>query len=109
VAHMLSFVDWSIRDSGYNMALSPESQSVSPSWRLTLLWQGECPEVWVSVLSPGWGWRPEGTLSKKLCCFCDPCALHCGLVSEFPGIQDGTLTWVPGSKPPLEADSLQWS
>jgi hypothetical protein len=30
---------------------------------------------------------------------------QCGLLSERPGIQDGVLTWIPGSEPSLEADS----
>ena len=37
VAHMLSCVDWSLRDLGYKMALSPECQGQSLLWRLTLL------------------------------------------------------------------------
>ena len=49
--------------------------------------------------------KSEGTLSKKLCCFSDPSALLSGLVSERPGIQDGTLTCVPESEPTLEVDS----
>jgi hypothetical protein len=31
-------VDWSLRDLGYKMVLSPESWGQSPLWRLTLLW-----------------------------------------------------------------------
>jgi hypothetical protein len=37
VAHVLSCVNWSLRDSGYKMVFSPESQGQSPLWRLTLL------------------------------------------------------------------------
>ena len=37
VAHVLSCVDWSLRDQAYKMVLSPESQGQSPLWRLTLL------------------------------------------------------------------------
>jgi hypothetical protein len=37
VAHVLSCSDWSLRDSGYKMVLSPESQSQSLLWRPTLL------------------------------------------------------------------------
>ena len=37
VAHVLSCVDWSLRDPGYKMVLSPESRSQRPLWRLTLL------------------------------------------------------------------------
>jgi hypothetical protein len=36
-AHALSCADWSLRDPGYKMVFSPESQSQSPLWRLTLL------------------------------------------------------------------------
>jgi hypothetical protein len=35
-----------------------------------------CPQIWVSALPPGWGWRPEGTLTKKLCCFYHPQAFR---------------------------------
>ena len=34
----------------------------------------------------------KATLSKKLCCFCGPCTLLFGVVSERPRIQNGTLT-----------------
>jgi hypothetical protein len=91
VAHLFSCVDWSLRDPRYKMATSPESQDQNPLWRPTLLWQGRCPEVWVSALPPGWGWRPKGPLSKKLSCFWCPHALLCGLVSERPVIQDLSL------------------
>ena len=37
VARVLSYGDWSLRDPGYKMALSPESQGQSPLWRPTLL------------------------------------------------------------------------
>jgi hypothetical protein len=77
---------WEIRDTRWHSHLSPNVKS--PLWRLTLLWQGRCIEVWVSAPPPGWGWRPEVTLSKKLYCFCSPRALLCGLVSERAGIQD---------------------
>jgi hypothetical protein len=46
----------------------PDSWGQSLPWRLNLLWQGKCPGVWTSALSPGWWWRPEGTLSKMICC-----------------------------------------
>ena len=36
VTHTLSCVDWSLRDLGYKMALSPESWGQSSPWRLTL-------------------------------------------------------------------------
>jgi hypothetical protein len=36
------------------------------------------------TLPPDWRWRPEGTLSKKLCCFCGPRALLCGQDRESP-------------------------
>jgi hypothetical protein len=36
-AHVLSCMDWSLRDPGYKMALSPESRGQSPLWRPTLL------------------------------------------------------------------------
>jgi hypothetical protein len=35
-----------------------------------------CPGVWVSALPPGWGWRPERTLTNILCCFYRPHALR---------------------------------
>jgi hypothetical protein len=71
--------------------------------------RGRCTEVWVSAMLPSWEWKPEGTLSKKLCCLFGPSILLSGLVSELPGIQDDTLTWVLGSEPSLEAYSPQWS
>jgi hypothetical protein len=83
-----SWADWSLRDPGYKMVPSPVSWGQSPPWRLALCWWGRCAEVWVSDLPPGWGWRPECTLSKKLCCFYAPQALLCGLVAERPWIQD---------------------
>jgi hypothetical protein len=43
--HALSCTDWSLRDPGYKMAISPESQGPSPPWRLILLRQGRCTEV----------------------------------------------------------------
>jgi hypothetical protein len=73
--------------------------------RQALLLQGRCTEVWSSDPPLGWRWRPKRTLSNKLCCFCGPCAPLYGLVSERPGIQGGTLTWVPGLEPTQEADS----
>ena len=60
---------------------------------------------WSSALPPGWRLRPERTLSKKFCCFCDPYALLCWLVSERPGIQNGALPWVSGSAPSLKTGS----
>jgi hypothetical protein len=54
--HMLSYMDWSLRDQGFKMVLSPESQGQSPLWRPTLLsdpkilgmlgclWHGESSE-----------------------------------------------------------------
>ena len=74
-----------------------------------LLLQGRYTEIWSTDSPPCWRWRPEGTLSKKLCCFCGLHTLLWGLVSERPGIQDSILTWVPLSEPSLEADSPQWS
>jgi hypothetical protein len=53
VGHILSFVDWSLRDPGYKVVLSPELQGQSPPWRQTLFWWGRCIEVWVSTLPPG--------------------------------------------------------
>ena len=79
--------------------------SLSTPWRQALLWQGRCTEVWCSVLPPGWGLRPEGTLSRKLCCFCGLHALLRVLISERPRIQDGNLARVLGSEPSLEANS----
>ena len=37
VASVLSCVDWSLRDLGYKMLLSPESWGQSPLWKSTLL------------------------------------------------------------------------
>jgi hypothetical protein len=59
---------WETQDTRRWSHLSPQGKS--PPWRLTPLWQGRCTEVWVSALPSGWGWRPEESLSKKLCCFC---------------------------------------
>ena len=60
---------------------------------------------------PCWGWMPEGSLSKKLCCFCGLRALLCGLVSERPRIQDGALR-DPGYKmvlsPEFQGQSPLW-
>jgi hypothetical protein len=41
VAHMLSCVDWSLRDLGCKMALSPKSQGQSSLWRPTFQWSQE--------------------------------------------------------------------
>jgi hypothetical protein len=59
----------------------PDSWVQSPPWMPTLLWQGKCPGVWDSALFPGWGWRLEGTLSKKLYCFCCPRVILHRLIS----------------------------
>jgi hypothetical protein len=56
----------------------------------TILWQGMCPGVWVSALPPGWGWTPDGTLTKKLCCFYSPCALRW---SGGPGCAGSPVVW----------------
>jgi hypothetical protein len=37
VVQVLSCMDWSLRELGYKMALSPESRGQSPLWRLALL------------------------------------------------------------------------
>jgi hypothetical protein len=37
VPQVLSCVDWSLKDLGYKMVLSPESHGQSPLWSLTLL------------------------------------------------------------------------
>jgi hypothetical protein len=89
VVCVLSCVVWSLRDSGYKMMISPESWGDSPPWRTTLLCWGKCTEVWGSAFPPLWEWRPEVTLSKKLCFFCSLLALLRGLVSQRPGIEDG--------------------
>jgi hypothetical protein len=68
----------------------PEFWSQNPPCRLTLLWQGMCPGVWVSALPPGWGWSPDGTLTKKLCCFYHPHALR---GSGGPGCSRGPAAW----------------
>jgi hypothetical protein len=49
-----------------------------------------CPGVWVSALPPGWGWRPKGTLTKKLCCFYRPSAHRW---SGGPGCARGPAAW----------------
>jgi hypothetical protein len=49
-----------------------------------------CPGVWVSALPPGWGWRPQGTLTKKLCCFYSPSALRW---LGGPGCARGPAVW----------------
>jgi hypothetical protein len=38
VAHTLSWTNWSLRDPGYKMVISPESWGQIAPWRLTLLW-----------------------------------------------------------------------
>jgi hypothetical protein len=48
------------------------------------------PKGLVSALPPGWGWRPNGTLTKKLCCFYRPCALRW---SRGPGCARGPVAW----------------
>jgi hypothetical protein len=58
-----------------------------------------CTEVSTSALPPGWRWRPEGTLSKKLCCFCSLCALLHGLVSERPGYKMVLSSEIRGQGP----------
>jgi hypothetical protein len=74
-----------------NSLLSPCGQSTLCMQALFL--QGRCTEVWSSTLPPGWRWRPKGTLSKKLCCFCGPSALLHKLVSVWPRIQDGSIVF----------------
>ena len=39
-ACVFSCVDWSLRNGGYKMAISPESRDQSLPWRPTLLWRG---------------------------------------------------------------------
>jgi hypothetical protein len=68
----------------------PESWGQSHPCRPILLWQARCPGVWVSALPPGWGWRPDWKLSKKLCCFCCPRALQW---SQGPGCARGPAAW----------------
>jgi hypothetical protein len=75
-----------------------------------LLWQGRSTKgfsvsLWGSAPPPGWGWRPKRTLCKKLCCFCNPCTLLRGPVSERSGIEDDIFTGVSGSESSLEANS----
>ena len=53
----------------------PDSWGQSPPWRPTPLSQGKCLGFWVLGLSSGWGWRPVGTLFKKLSYFCCPLTL----------------------------------
>jgi hypothetical protein len=68
----------------------PEFWGQNPSCRPTFVWQGMCPGVWVSALPPGWWWRPEGTLTKKFCCFYRPRALRW---SGGPGCARGPVAW----------------
>jgi hypothetical protein len=49
-----------------------------------------CPGVWVSAPPPGWGWRPNWTLTKKLCCFYLPHALRW---SGGPGCARCPMGW----------------
>jgi hypothetical protein len=51
-AQVLSCADWSLRDLGYKMAISPTSQGQCPPWRLILLGHRKCTEVWVSAPIP---------------------------------------------------------
>ena len=74
----------------WNADTPPEFWGENPPCRPTLLWQGMCPGVWVSALPPSWGWRPEGTLTKKLCCLYWPCALSW---SGVPGCARGPVVW----------------
>ena len=68
----------------------PESWGHCPPCRPTLIWQGRCPGVWASAVPPHWGWRPDGTLNKKLCCFDCPCAL---VWSGGPGCARAPAAW----------------
>jgi hypothetical protein len=67
--------------------------------------EGGNTEVWASVPPPGWGWRPKGTLSKKLCCFCFPRALQW---SWGPGCargpSDRRVLWGPRSPSQIHAE-----
>jgi hypothetical protein len=49
-----------------------------------------CPGVWVSALPHGWGWRPDRTLTKKLCCFYCPSVLRW---SGDPECARGPAVW----------------
>ena len=55
----LTCADWSLRDPGNKMVLSPFWHS-EPSRGPPLLWRRRCLDVW----NLKWG------LSQKLCCFC---------------------------------------
>ena len=58
----------------------PGSWGQSLPWRLTLLWHGKYPEVWVSALSSCWGWKPEGIPVQEalllLLPMCSPALTH---------------------------------
>ena len=51
---------------------------------------------------------PKGALFQKLCYFCSLHALLCRLVSEGPGIEDGSLTCSGGQSPPWRPSLLWW-
>jgi hypothetical protein len=87
---MLTCTDWSPRDTGHKMALSP-ALVVRALPGTSLPWRGTCLDIW----------SPKQGLSQKVFCFylsqklCSFCSLHthqCRLVSEGPGTQDGSLT-----------------
>ena len=70
VAHMLYCVDWSLRDPGYKMALSPHSWGQSPLWRPTLL---SDPKI-LGVLGHLWCGESSGDCNQPLgscprCCW----------------------------------------
>jgi hypothetical protein len=71
MAHVLSCVDWSLKDQGSKMVLSPESQGQSSLWRPTLLsdpkilamlgrlqcgeFSGDCGTIWQVRAQGGMG------------------------------------------------------
>jgi hypothetical protein len=86
---------------------SPESWGHSPPCKPTLLWQGRCSGVWILALPPDWGWRPEGTVSKKLCRFYHPHALRWSI---GPGCFRGPVAWrvLWGPRCPRQGSSRRW-
>jgi len=97
---VLCCADWSLRDPGYKVALSP-APVVRALHGRHLSSGGKSVQMsgaQFCFLAEDSG--TKGALSQKLCCFCSKCALLPRLVSQRPGIQDGSLTCSGGQSPP---------
>jgi hypothetical protein len=98
VARVLSFLGWSLRDPGYKMVLSPESQGQSPLWRPTLLSDpkilgcGRAPTAW-NVLWGTWDCPPSSRPRWPSSVFVS--VFHCQILTHL-----ASRTLIPGTSIP---------